>query len=191
MYFHNDNNYILNHLNYFMKNLTLLALLLSSFSFIAFTSIALTSYEIAENYVVKFDGGGAEGTFSELAGDIVFDKNNLDASRINVSVDATTINTGNDTKDKHARGDSWFDVENYPNIKFTSKQFEKTADGYAVTGIFELHGFKKSETIPFTFKNNIFEGKVTINRQEYGIEGPFYAFTVSDEFEVSLRVPVK
>jgi len=174
-----------------MKNLTLIAILLTSFSFVAFTSIVLNKYQIADDYSIKFDGGGAAGTFSGLTGDIAFDANNLDASRINVSVDAATISTGNKTKDKHARGSSWFDVESYPNITFASEKFEKTAEGYSVTGMFEMHGFKKSETIPFTFKDNIFAGKMTIDRQEYGIEGPFLAFTVSDEFEVSLRVPVK
>jgi polyisoprenoid-binding protein YceI len=174
-----------------MKNLTILALVLTSFSFVAFTSVVLNSYEIAEDYSIKFDGRGAAGTFSGLEGEIIFDENNLDASRINVSVDATTINTGNKTQDKHARSDKWFDTENYPKITFKSNKFEKTAAGYNVIGMFEVHGFKKSETIPFTFKDNIFEGNLTINRQEYGIEGPFFAFTVSDEFEVNLRVPVK
>lgn len=174
-----------------MKNLSLLAIILTSFSFIAFTSIVVTSYEITEDYSIKFDGRGAAGTFSGLKGEIAFDANNLEASSMNVKVDATTINTGNTTQDKHARSEKWFDVENYPNITFKSEKFEKTTEGYNVTGMFEIHGYKKSETIPFTFKDNIFAGKLTINRQEYGIEGPFFAFTVSDEFEVDLRVPVK
>lgn len=174
-----------------MKNLTLVAIIFASFSFIAFTSIALNSYKIAEDYSIKFDGGSIEGTFRGLEGEIVFDVDNLSAARFNVSVDASTISTGNKTKDKHARGDSWLDVENYPKITFTSEKVEKTAEGYNVTGMFEVHGFKKSETIPFTFKDNVFNGNVTINRQEYGIEGPFLAFTVSNEFKVNLRVPVK
>jgi len=176
---------------YCMKNLSFVAIILASFSFLAFSSIALTSYEIADGYSVKFDGRGATGFFTGLEGDISFDANNLEASRIDVRVDASTISTGNGTKDKHARSDNWFDVENYPKITFRSDKFEKTATGYNVTGIFEVHGFKKSETIPFTFQDNIFVGNLTINRREYGIEGPFYSFTVSDEFEVSLRVPVK
>ena len=173
-----------------MKNISLLTIILASFSLVAFTSLSLTSYEIADNYSIKFDGRGASGTFSGLEGEIVFDENNLDAARINVSVDAKTINTGNTTQDKHARGDKWFDVVSYPNITFKSEKFKKTAEGYKVTGMFEIHGFKKSETIPFTFEDNVFEGKIIINRHEYGIEGPFFAFTVSDEFEVNLRVPV-
>lgn len=174
-----------------MKNLSLFAILFVSFSFVGFTSIALTSYEIAEDYSIKFDGRGATGTFSGLEGEIDFDENNLAAARINVSLDAATISTGNKTQDKHARGDKWFDVANYPKITFSSEKFEKTDNGYNVTGMFEIHGFKKSETIPFTFKDNVFEGNMIINRREYGIEGPFFAFAVSDEFELSLRVPVK
>lgn len=173
-----------------MKNLALLVLLVTTFSFSAFTFITVNSYKISDDYIVRFDGRGATGTFKGLIGDIVFNENKLAEARMKVSVDATTISTGNTTKDKHARGESWFDTKNYPKISFQSEKFTKTAEGYTVTGILEMHGFKKQESIPFTFKDNVFAGKVTINRQEYGIEGPFFAFTVSDEFEVSLRVPV-
>jgi len=173
-----------------MKNIIFLATLVAAVSFSAFTFTVVTSYKISDDYSIKFDGRGAAGTFTGLTGDIIFDEKNLSAAHIQVSVDATTISTGNATKDKHARGENWFDTKNYQKINFTSETFTKTTEGYAVTGIFEIHGFKKQETIPFTFKNNVFEGKVMINRQEYGIEGPFFSFTVSDEFEVSLRIPV-
>lgn len=173
-----------------MKKLSFAIILLAVLSISAFTFITINSYKISDNYSVKFDGRGAEGIFTGLMGEIVFDENNLVDSRIKVSVDATSINTGNSGKDKHARGKSWFYTEKYPKITFTSEKFEMTADGYAVTGMFEIRGMKKQETILFTFKDNVFLGTTTINRQEYGIEGPFIAFTVSDEFEVSLRIPV-
>ena len=171
-----------------MKNLLLLAV---AFLGLSFTYHAVSAWQIAEDYVIKFDGRGATGTFSELTGEIIFDENDLANSRINVSVKTATIETGNNTKNKHARGESWFDAETYPTIGFTSEKFTKTATGYTVTGIFNMHGVEKQETILFTFENNIFNGKVTIDRQEYGIEGPFLAFTVADDFAVEIRVPVR
>lgn len=157
----------------------------------AFTGQYLNSYQISEDYTIKFDGRGASGTFSGLQGDIIFDANQLEAARINVKVDASTISTGNKTKDKHARGESWFDVENYPEISFRSQSFNKTAEGYSVAGTLKMHGTEKSVTIPFNFTDNVFTGKFSVNREEYGIEGPFFGFTVAVDFAIELRVPVQ
>ena len=173
-----------------MKNINTLLLILTVFTFSAFTFDIINSYKISDNYSIKFDGRGATGTFEGLTGEIIFDENNLQDSRMKVNIDATTISTGSDLKDKHARGKSWFDTEKFPKITFQSEKFSKTTEGFTVIGMFEIHGFKKQETIPFTFQDDVFEGTFSINRQEYGIEGPFFSFTVSDEFDVSLRVPV-
>ena len=175
-----------------MKNKILL-LTLSSFLIVsAFTT--LSSWKIAEDYNIHFEGRGANGTFSGLTGIIQFNPSNLAASKIAVSVDASSISTGNTLQDKHARGKKWFDVENYPEIKFTSKSFKKTAAGYEVVGEFELHGVTKEHTIPFTFTKQgtggIFEGKTNVNRYDYGIEGPIMAATVSRDFDITIRVPV-
>ena len=75
---------------------------------------AQTNYTITDNYSIEFSGSKAEGTLGGLAGAIVFDPTDLEASTFNVEVDINTISTGNKTKDKHARGDSWFDAAMYP-----------------------------------------------------------------------------
>ena len=176
------------------KHKTKLTLL---FTFIAMLSVAavLADWKIMDDYTIKFSGSGAEGTFKGLEGTVVFDANHLDKSFFNVTVDARTISTGNKTKDRHARGSSWFDVEKYPKIGFESSAFMRVGSGYQVTGMLNMHGIKKEITIPFTFSgdNNsgFFEGNFKVNRKDFGINGPFLAFTVGDEFEVHLKVPVR
>ena len=73
-------------------------------------TIFTPSWNIDPNYSIKFSSSKAEGSFTGLKGTIEFDKNQLGNAKMDVSVDATTINTGNSLKDKHARGESWFDV---------------------------------------------------------------------------------
>jgi polyisoprenoid-binding protein YceI len=159
----------------------------------AFT-LSISNWDIGTNYSIKFTGTKAEGTFSGLKGTVFFDQNNLPASKIDVSVDANTIKTGNDTKDKHARDDSWFDVVKYPTIRFTSSSFSKSADKIIATGTLELHGVKKQIQILFTFINTgdkgTFVGDFKINRTDYGINGGMFGFTVGKEFTVTLKVPV-
>ena len=166
------------------------AALVASLALPAFT--AFESYTIADDYAIRFDTRGAEGTFTGLTGTVVFDEDDLAGARFDVTVDATTISTGNATKDKHARGDNWFDVERYPKIGFTSTAFAKTTNGYTVTGQLEMRGVKREVTIPFTFEHQVFEGALTVEREDYGIDGPFLiGGTVGDEVAITLRVPVE
>ncbi len=161
----------------------------------AFAFTIGNTWSISDDYEVRFSGSGAEGTFRGLTGTIKFDPDQLRQSQFDVSIDATTIDTGNKTKDKHARGKSWFDVEQYPEIKFRSLQVTKAGDQYQMTGTLTLHGVEKEITFPFTFTENggsgLFEGSFTVDREEYGIKGPFIGFMVGDDFEVNLKVPVE
>ncbi len=162
----------------------------------AFGLYTSRSYAIADDYSVRFDGRGAAGTFRGLTGTIVFDPNDLGAARMEVSVDAGTISTGNETKDRHARGEDWFDVARYPRISYRARAFAKTPTGYVAKGEFTLHGVTKAHDLPFTFVKTdsgggVFVGETTVNREAHGIEGPWLGFTVADEIAVELRVGVE
>ncbi len=169
---------------------------------IAFTVLTSTQlfaqkkWEIQEDYTVYFSGTKAEGTFRGLEGTIFFDPDNLNASTFNVSLDVSTISTGNKTKDKHARGDSWFDAISFPKIQFTSTQFiKKGSNEFEASGDLVLKGITKEIIIPFTFTRNadsgLFVGTMNVNREDFGIEGNFFEFVVGDEFKVDLEIPVK
>ena len=161
----------------------------------AFVPPVETTWKITNDYEVRFSGSGAEGTFRGLTGTLIFDPKVPEQARLDVRVDARTIDTGNKTKDKHARGESWFAVEQYPEIRYRSSRVESTNDGYRTTGVLTLHGVEKEISFPFTFtpqgEGALFEGNLLVDRQEFGIKGPFLGFVVGDTFEVSLRVPVQ
>ena len=171
----------------------LLGALTALFGFSAFTSI--NSWNIGDDYIVKFDGRGAEGTFKGLRGTIEFDPRDPAAGQLDVTVDVNTIDTGNKTQNKHARAEGWFDAERYPTIRFQSTRFGKDKNGYVVTGNLTLHGTTKEITFPFTFTpqgdGGLFTGEFEVARKAYGIEGTFGQFAVSNTFEVELRVPVE
>ncbi|MFT5016665.1 MAG: polyisoprenoid-binding protein YceI, partial [Limisphaerales bacterium] len=64
--------------------------------------------------------------------------------------------------------------------------------GYTVDGQLTIHGKSKAVAIPFDFKDNIFSGELTVNRRDFGIDGPFlFGSLVGDEVLVSLRIPVE
>ncbi len=176
------------------KVLSFIGILVASSLTIALSPYYMSNWNISDDYNIRFSGRGAEGTFKGLQGTVDFDPQNLSNARMDVQVDVKTIDTGNSTKNRHAKGDSWFDAAKYPLIKFRSKRFARSSSGYVVTGDLTLHGTTKEVRIPFTFSERtnggLFEGKFNVNREEYGIEGPLFSFTVAEEFEIELRVPV-
>lgn len=162
--------------------------------FSASASYWLNNWKISDDYQIQFSARGAKGSFSQLEGIVKFDKNNLQASKVDVSVAVNTIETGNDTKNKHAKNSSWLDAENYPSIKIKSNNFERSDNGYVMSAQLELRGVKKNVSIPFTFEENdkggIFQGSFKVNRKDYGIKGPLFGFTVSNEVTIDIKVPV-
>lgn len=174
-----------------MKNLRFIGIAALVLVFSAFTIHNSVSWKISEGYSIKFSSENPSGIFSKMDGEVIFDENDLSGSSFNVKVDVSSINTGNGMKNKHAKSDKWFDAEQYPTINFTSKKFNKTPVGYEVTGTLEMHGVKKEFTMPFTFKNNVFESSFTVNRLDYNI-GTTKGMSgkVPNEIKLNISVPV-
>ncbi len=161
-----------------------------------FAAASLSSWEIDTDYAVRFSTQKAEGTFSDLQGTVNFDPEDILNASFDVSVATATISTGNTSKDKHARGKSWFDAERHPRIRFVSNRFSPTATGYAVSGTMTIKGIDRPVTIDFTFtptaEGGLFEGTTTINRADFELDGPFlFGGLVGKSVNVTLRVPVK
>jgi len=177
-----------------MKNRISLLFLTGSLAIMSFTYGHLANWNLDSDFVVAFKGKGASGTFSELTGDLIFDPNQPQAARIQVQVAANTIDTGNKTKTKHAKGESWLNAETYPFVSIQSERISTSPSGFNFEGKLSMHGVTKAISFPFQFTESttggLFEGKFTVNRQDFGIEGPFLSFMVDDEIEVSLKVPV-
>ena len=168
----------------------------TSFAFLvivlsAFTINQAINWKIKEGYVVAFSGTKVEGNFEKISGNISFDENNLSTSKFDFSIEVESIATGNWLKNRHAKGDDWFDAEKYPNITFVSSKFSKTTNGYLVNGILTMHGVSKEIAIPFTFSNSIFKGNFSVNRMDYKIgtmEG--MSKKVSNEIKLVISIPV-
>ncbi len=174
-----------------MKNLKSIAAAFVILVASAFTTANSINWKIADGYSIKFTSKDPSGVFTKFRGDIVFDEHNLSASKFDVAVDVSSINTGNGMKNKKAKGETFFDVERYPEIKFTSNKFSKAVAGYEVKGILDMHGVKKEITIPFTFINNTFAGSFVVNRLDYNV-GPEKGMAghAAKELKIEISVPV-
>ena len=159
----------------------------------AFTVIKSQDWKIGEDYSIKFTSKDPTGEFKGLKGSVSFDENNLAASKLDVTVDVNTFNTGNGMQNTHAKSPMWFDAEKYPVISFTSSEITKTSAGYEAKGNLQIHGVTKEFTIPFTFEKNedggVFNSSFDINRLDFNINTaePNHGATA---LKVDISVPV-
>lgn len=66
-------------------------------------------------------------------------------SQVSVRIDASSINTGNQTRDNHLRSADFLDVENYPYIDFVSTRFAyRGGSKWTVHGTLTMHGTTRS-----------------------------------------------
>ena len=80
------------------------------------------------------------GEFTRLSGTVDYDESHPTAIRIDATIDATSINTGEPKRDAHLKSPDFFDTTKYPTLTFKSKSARKTAAGLAVTGDLTIHG---------------------------------------------------
>ncbi|MFZ5847837.1 MAG: YceI family protein [Actinomycetota bacterium] len=120
------------------------------------------------------------GSFNEFEGTAVVDGNDLTSSKVNVTIQAASIDTRNQDRDGHLRSNDFLAMDEYPTIDFVSTAVRPTGDnGFELVGDLTIKGVTNSVTIPFEFEGaatdpfgNLragFEGQVTINRKDYGI----------------------
>ena len=90
------------------------------------------------------------GSFNDFDAEIHFDPQNLTGSSIKVTIQAESINTGFEPRDKHLKTVDWFDADRYPLITFTSSEIMAKGDsGYVAKGKLNMKGVEKEVELPF------------------------------------------
>jgi polyisoprenoid-binding protein YceI len=120
-----------------------------------------------------------DGRFNAFDGTIKYDPQHPAESSVQFTVQAASINTANDDRDKDLRSPNFFDVAKFPTLSFTStKVTPKGADTFDVTGNLTIHGVTKTVTVPAKFRGSLktpmgeragFESSFSINRLDYGV----------------------
>jgi polyisoprenoid-binding protein YceI len=124
------------------------------------------------------------GRFTDFAGTIVADTAKPEASSVEFTIKAASIDTDNEYRDKDLRGASFFDVETFPEITFESVKVAPVEDDrYEVTGLLTMRGVSKEIVLPVTYLGSMatrdregregakggFETSLTLNRKDFGI----------------------
>jgi polyisoprenoid-binding protein YceI len=149
------------------------------------------------------------GSFNEFEGSGYFDAENPSASNVELTIKVASVDTRNADRDGHLRNNDFFDLETYPEIRFTSTAVEQVdAENFRVTGDLTIKDVTKPVTVDFEYQGTAvdpfenqrvgFEGRTTVNRTDWGLTwnaplntgGVLVGEKVTLEFEVSaIRTP--
>jgi polyisoprenoid-binding protein YceI len=119
------------------------------------------------------------GAFNEFTGTAHLDGDNPGNSSVQLTIQATSIDTRNADRDAHLRSNDFLQMDQYPEITFTSTQVTRTGDTFEVTGDLTIKGVTQSITVPLHYEGMAadpfgntrigFEGSTTINRKDFGV----------------------
>lgn len=151
-------------------------------------------------FVCKHVLSNVRGMFAQPSGTVTLDEATPASSKVNASVDASSITTGVAERDNHLKGADFFDVAKYPTITFVSSSVTKSsATSYSATGNLTMHGVTKPVTLaitasaPFMHAGGIrrgIEATTSVNRKDFGLvwefpgEGP--GIVVGDNIKITI-----
>jgi len=101
-------------------------------------------HSIAEFRVRHLMISSVRGQFTGVAGQLTYNESNPTQSRVEATIDVSTLNTHEAQRDAHLKSPDFFDVEKYPTFTFKSSHVTRRADGtLAVAGQLSMHGSTK------------------------------------------------
>ena len=128
---------------------------------------------------VKRDGQQLQGKFAAFEPVITFDKNNLAASKIKVTIQTNSATTGQQASDAALPSKDWLNVGTFPTATFESHSITAKAalsdgtENYEATGKLTILGVSQDVVLPFTLKpqdaNTHAQGFLVIKRLDFGV----------------------
>ena len=143
------------------------------------------------------------GRFERFCGTLVLDEANIGSSRMELFIDASSINTGLKVRDRDLV-EKYLETKKHPIIYFTSSSIRVSKPKqFEVTGALRLHGISKELHIVLTIIGDIINGDkarelgfklqpISLSRTEYSImEGTTGGGSVGDTVSISAVIRVR
>lgn len=123
------------------------------------------------------------GRFSDVAGTIVVDEAEPSSSRVDVTIDAASIDTREEDRDAHLRSEDFLNAESYPELTFRSTGVDglemEEGTGFKVFGELTIRGTTKKVELDATFEGRgqdpwgnqrvAFSADAAIDRRDFGL----------------------
>ena len=128
----------------------------------------------------NFEQAGANNTgrFSKYTTDVSFATENLPASKIDVSIDVGSLDTGDKERDDTLKSADLFNPAKFPKARFVSSKIVAVGPGrYEAQGKLTVRDVTKDIKLPISFQTRdekgkqvgFLTGRYTLKRLEYGV----------------------
>ena len=119
------------------------------------------------------------GQFGTFEGTAKIDSATPANSKVDLTIDVATVETGSADRDAHLRSGDFFDVETFPSIRFVSTDVKHDGDDWSITGDLTIKDttlpviidFEQTGSAVDPFGNTRvgFEGETVVNRKDFGL----------------------
>ena len=131
------------------------------------------------------------GNFNTFSGTIHI-SNQFEISQIEANADISSIDTGITSRDKHLRGEDFFDQDNFPKMLFKSTSITGSRNSFQLIGNLTIKGTTKSVVFNVKEKQEEqpkkelhFTAETSISRTDFHIT---HGSTISDEVTIQLDI---
>jgi len=123
------------------------------------------------------------GAFTKVSGSATFDPSNPAKTTLDATIDASSVDTRVEMRDKDLRSANFLDVEKFPTITFHGKQTKAAGSGkLQITGDLTIHGITKEVVLdvdgpsaaikdPWGNQRIGASASTKINRKDFGVNG--------------------
>jgi polyisoprenoid-binding protein YceI len=141
------------------------------------------------------------GRFGKVDATLVYDAKDVSKSTVKATIDITSVNTGEEGRDKHLKTPDFFDTASFPTATFVSTAVSKSGAKLYVHGNLTLHGVTKPVVLTVEGPAGPVEGMdhkqhagftatTTISRTAFGIGTKFPSGVVGDDVKLSIDLDV-
>ena len=134
------------------------------------------------------------GRFNEVTGNFAFEEGKAEGLRFDVTIKTESVDSGNESLDKHLRSPDFFAAKDFPAMTFKSTTSRKTGDRtYDVDGELTMLGVTKPITAKVEFcgvadmgrgRKAGFEAQFTVKRSDFGMKYGVEKGAIGDEVKV-------
>ena len=142
------------------------------------------------------------GRFAALKGGLELPADGNVPTAVQVTVDASSIDTREQQRDAHLRSADFFDVERFPDLSFVSSRITGDENAFKIEGTLTIHGVSREITLDADFQGRAtdpwgnrrigYEAHTTISRKDFGLAWNQALETggllVGDEVRIELNV---
>jgi polyisoprenoid-binding protein YceI len=152
------------------------------------------------NWTIRHVASKTSGTFSDIKGKILIDRNNLANSSVEAKINLLSVNSSHAKRDEHIKKAEYLDVAKFSEMTFVSSKIEaKNNTEGLITGTFTMHGVAKQMTFPFKvlgfgtdpwggYRTGI-EAHTSLKASDFGFTWPLKPNApVGDDIDITLLI---